>query len=190
MNKKIINFLFEAAALKRLKRTGWQILGENEESVAAHSYMVAVISYALAYEVGAKIQKVLTMALFHDFTESRMGDIYKLADGYVKGDVIKAANDAFAKVSFNKDLIILTKEYEDENTLEARIVHDADTLALCLELKQLIERGNIHAKVWFTANKDALRLDISKKIISEIENTDSQAWWVKEREKIHRGFKK
>lgn len=186
---RLANFLFEAATLKRLQRTGWQILGENEESVAEHSYMVCVVSYLLAKQLNADIGKTLMMSLFHDFTEARVGDIYKLADLYVKADIIKAASDALSNLPDWEEIVKITKEYEEGKTLEAKIVHDADVLALCLELKQLIEKGNRNAEEWLEGNKDRLHLDISRQLAREIQETDSQDWWKKERGKIHKRYK-
>src|SRR3990172_10660792 len=145
-SKTHADFLFEAATLKRLKRTGWQILGENEESIAEHSYMVAVISYLLAKELHADVGRVLSLSLFHDFSEVRVGDVYKLADCYVRVDELAAAKDAFAGSADPEELTGFFLEYEKEMTKESKIVHDADTLALCIELKQLVEKGNKHAK--------------------------------------------
>lgn len=186
----LANFLFEASTLKRLKRTGWQILGENKESIAEHSFMVAVISYVLAKKLNADLGRVFLIALFHDFTESRTGDVYKLADLYVEVDVIRAADDAFLNSPDKDELVNIIKEYEDEKTVESKIVHDADTLALCLELKQLVEHGNLHAREWFEANLKVLKLDESKDLLNQIKNTDSQDWWKKERDKIHKSIKK
>ena len=184
------DFLYEAAALKRLKRTGWQILGENEESVAEHSYMVAVISYLLAKQLHADVGRVLSLSLFHDFSEVRVGDVYKLADCYVKVDEMQAAKDSFDGSPDSKELMKFFQEYEDEKTTESKIVHDADTLALCIELKQLVEKGNKHARQWLEANKKVLRLPKSKKLYNEIVSTDSQAWWDTQRTQIHESFGK
>lgn len=184
------NFLFEATTLKRLKRTGWQILGGNEESIAEHSYMVCVISYALARLLHTDVEKVILMALFHDFTEARVGDIYKLSDLYVTADEKRAASDAFSNLVFGGDLEKIVQEYEDRESVESKVVHDADTLALCVELKQLMEKGNIHAKEWFDANIQALSLAQSKAIAEQLKFTNSQDWWKKEREIIHKGYKK
>lgn len=191
MKKKThADFLFEAAALKRLKRTGWQILGENEESVAEHSYMVAVISFVLAKQLKANTGRCVLIALFHDFSEVRVGDVYKLADCYVKVDEMQAANDAFDGSPEPRELMGYFQEYEKEATKESKIVHDADTLALCIELKQLVEKGNKHAKQWLEANKKALRLPKSKELYDEIVSTDSQAWWDTQRTQIHESFGK
>lgn len=189
-NKSTIDFLFEAATLKRLQRTGWQILGDNYESIAEHSFMVCVIAYVLGKQLNADLEKLLLTALFHDFTESRVGDIYKLSDLYVQADVLKAAAEGFSGLPFGDDLIRITVEYEKEETLEAKIVHDADTLTLMLELKQLIEKGNNNAREWFSANKDVLRIKEAKDLAVEIEQGNSQDWWKKERKEIHKSFKK
>jgi len=188
--KSLVNFLFEASTLKRLKRTGWQILGENEESIAEHAYMVSVISYILATELKANIEKVLLMSLFHDFEEVRTGDVFRLADKYIKVDKKRATRDAFANLPSSGKILKLTTEYEQRKTLEAKIVKDADTLALCIELKQLIEKGNIHAIEWLEHNINQLILDKSRKIGNKLKHTNSHDWWRKEREEIQKQLKK
>ncbi len=188
MKNKISDFIFEASALKSLQRTGWQILGGNEESIAEHSFMAAVIAYTLAAQIGADKEKAALMALFHDLGEARTGDVYKLADLYVSADNVKATKDALAKLPDSGIMEKLFSEYEEEKTLESKIVHDADTLALVVELKKMMENGNENAKEWFGANYKCLHLDISKEVFKDIEKGNSQDWWKKEREKIHGSF--
>jgi putative hydrolase of HD superfamily len=182
------NFLFEAGTLKRLQRTGWQILGGNSESIAEHSYMVGVIGYVLAKLEGADVKRVLIMSLFHDFEEARIGDIYKLADLYVNADKNKAIGDFVKNSPDDSELLQVVKEYEKSETLESKIVHDADTLSLCLELKVMVEGGNTNAKEWLEGNFKRLKLDLSKKLLSEIVKGNSQDWWKKERDKIHKNY--
>src|SRR3989304_6332566 len=136
MKSNQADFLFEAAALKRLKRTGWQILGDKQESIAEHTFMVVVISYVLAKKFKVNLEKVLMMALFHDFEESRTGDVYKLADLYTKTDKKKAVKDSFSPLKNSKYMLSLVEEYNKGISIEAKLVHDADTLALCVVLKQ------------------------------------------------------
>jgi 5'-deoxynucleotidase YfbR-like HD superfamily hydrolase len=57
--KKIVNLIYEAAVVKRLKRTGWQILGDNEESLGEHIFMTAVIAYLLGKELRVNLEKVV-----------------------------------------------------------------------------------------------------------------------------------
>ena len=191
MNKKSVKFLFEAATLKRLQRTGWQILGGgNQESIAEHSYMVCVISIVLAQNLKVNLEKILTMALFHDLSETRIGDIYKLADLYVKTDEKKARRDVFSNLNDDKKTLSILDEYDKKLSLESKLVHDADTLALILELKQMIENGNLNARDWLSANIDCLKLEKSKELAREMETANSQDWWKKERKEIHKSFRK
>lgn len=182
----LINFLFEAATLKRLKRTGWQILGDNQESVAEHTFMVCVISFVLAEKLKADLEKVLLIALFHDFEEARTGDIYKLADLYTHVDKKKAKTAAFSKLPQSAKISELLMDLQSSKSLEAKIVRDADILSLCFDLKQLIEKGNINAREWLDANLEALKLDGAKKIGRELTKSNSQSWWQNERKILHK----
>lgn len=51
--KQLANLIYEAANVKRMLRTGWQRLGDNEEGVGEHSFMTAVIAYLLAKQINA-----------------------------------------------------------------------------------------------------------------------------------------
>ena len=72
--------LIELQRLKRLDRTGWTLRGlpNGTESVAAHSFGVTVAAMLLADEIRARgtevdLEKVLRMALLHDWAETRVG---------------------------------------------------------------------------------------------------------------------
>ena len=184
-NKHLVHFLFEISTLKRLQRTGWQILGSGGESIAEHSYMVAVISYLLAEQTGADIGETLLMALFHDIEEARTGDVYRLAKLYVTVDKDQARTDALKRLPKRNRIEKLLGEYDQRKTLEAKIVKDADNLSLCLELKMLVEKGNTHAGEWLDANIGALQLKESKDMGNALLKTDSQGWWKKERDIPH-----
>ncbi|MBI2641023.1 HD domain-containing protein [Candidatus Roizmanbacteria bacterium] len=186
----LANFLFEAQVLKRVQRTGWQILGENEESISEHLYLTSIITFILAKQMKVNTEKVLTMALFHDFHETRVGDVDKIGLNYLKRDVEKANKDIFEKLSFGKELLQLLIEYEEKKSLEAKLVYEANVIALTIELKTLVDKGSIHAKEWLEANKERVRLKESKALIKEIMHTDSQDFWKEIRDKLHGSFKK
>jgi putative hydrolases of HD superfamily len=178
MNKSI-NLIFEAATVKRIQRTGWQILGDNRETLGEHTFMTAVIAYLLAREIGTSetlnMEKILLMSLFHDFHEARTGDIDKLSTFYVKRDTQKANDDIFA----DRDIALLSvvNEYEDKQSPEAKIVYEANILALLVELKQLLEKGNANAQEWLTENTKRLRLPKARQFAQGIQKTNSQSWW-------------
>lgn len=186
--KKITNLIFEAAVVKRLKRTGWQILGDNEESIGEHSFMTAVVSYILAQQMKLSIEKILLMSLFHDFHESRTGDMDKINKLYLTRNEGQANKDIFASVDPN--LLEMVNEYECKKTIEAKVVYEANIIVLLVELKRLEENGNIHAREWITKNSDRLRLPESIKLTKALLSANTQDWWKQMRQKIHIEFKK
>jgi len=194
--KKITNLIYEAAVVKRLLRTGWQIFGDNEEGVGEHSFMTAVIAYFLARETSANpstklrinMEKVLIMSIFHDFHEARTGEQDKIAKFYTKRDQDKANEHIFKDI--DSDLLVMLNEYEEKESLEAKVVYEANVIAFSVEVKLLLEKGNTHAKEWLLANNTRLRLPQSIALAQELTNTDSQNWWKSIRETIQEEFAK
>lgn len=186
--KKIINFIFETSALKRLPRSGWQTLGVSFESVAEHSWHAAIIGYVIASLSGADAEKVALILLFHDIAEVRTGDINKLQAHYVKDDETKAVNDQTKGLPFANKYKGLIDEYFGKKTIEAKIAHDADVLALLVRLKEHMDKGNTQADRWFFANRDRLRTKIGIELGQALEKVDSQDWWNYIKTKVHKSY--
>src|SRR5947209_12195820 len=77
----MLSVLLELQRLKRLDRTGWVLRGlpPGAESVAAHSYGVALAAMLLADECTARgvelnVERVLRLALRHDLKGARTGE--------------------------------------------------------------------------------------------------------------------
>src|SRR5438552_18759718 len=86
---KVLKALVELQRLKRLDRTGWTLRGlpNGTESVSAHSFGVGVTAMLLADEFIAQgvvidVERVLRMALLHDWAEVRVGDMPRTATEY------------------------------------------------------------------------------------------------------------
>src|SRR3989344_7555580 len=186
--KHITNLIYEAAVVKRLKRTGWQILGDNDEGVGEHTFMTAVIAYFLGKQLNANLETVLTMSVFHDFHEARTGDLDKIATFYMTRDQEKANRDIFEKV--DSGLLVTLNEYEEKKSLEARIVYEANVIAFGVELKLLIEKGNTHAQEWLDANIKRLRLPEAVVPANDLAQANSQDWWKHLRKTLHEEFSK
>ncbi|MBI5620080.1 HD domain-containing protein [Candidatus Gottesmanbacteria bacterium] len=191
----LANLVYEAAVVKRLKRTGWQILGDNEEGVGEHTFMTCIIAYFLAKEIagsrpglvpGINMETVLTMSVFHDFHEARTGDLDKLAKFYMTRDQEKANRDIFSGV--DDELLKTLTVYEKRETLEAKIVYEANVIAFLVELKLLIEKGNSHAKEWVDANITRLRIPEAIALAKDLAKTSSQDWWSSIRKTLHEEF--
>lgn len=190
------NLVYEASVVKRLLRTGWQRMGDNEEGVGEHSFMTGVIAYFIAREINGQtdvtrrvnMEKVLVMSIFHDFHEGRTGEMDKLSKFYMTRDQDKANSDIFKNI--DDELLQILNEYETRDSLESKVVYEANVIAFSVECKLLLERGNIHAPEWLEANSKRLRLPESVRLMDELTKTDSHDWWKKLRQEIHEGFAK
>ncbi len=183
--RDIVNFLFEVGILKKIARSGYQFLGSGSESVAEHSFRVAVIAYLLAKnEPKADMQKVLLMSLFHDFHEARTGDHNYVNRRYVIVDEDKAVGDLAQKLPFGQEIVSLIDEFNSKGTLEARLSHDADQLDFILELKRQLDLGNRSAAEWLRYSVKRLITDFARKLADEIVKTDSSDWWFKKSEEL------
>ena len=183
--KHIANFLFEIGILKKTPRSGYQFLGTGNESVAEHSFRVAVIGYLLAKnEPKADMQKVVLMSLFHDFHEARTGDHNYVNKRYVTVNENKAVNDLARKLSFGQEIVSLIDEFNSRETLEAQLSQDADQLDFILELKRQQDLGNISAAEWLKYSVKRLITDFAKTLADEIVTTDSSDWWFKKKEEL------
>ena len=97
-NKAILNFLAESGMLKRIKRSGWWMLGiPHEESVAEHSFRCAVIGYVLSKMEGVDPYRATVISLFADLPEARINDSHKVANQYL--NTRQAEKKAFADQS-------------------------------------------------------------------------------------------
>ncbi|MDP1722436.1 MAG: HD domain-containing protein [Candidatus Gottesmanbacteria bacterium] len=194
---KITNLVYEAAVVKRMQRTGWQILGDNEEGVGEHTFMTSVIAYFLAKEIsgtrpgleaGVNMETVLVMSVFHDFHEARTGDLDKIATFYMTRDQDKANRDIFAGI--DDELLTTLNTYEEKETLEAKIVYEANVIAFLVELKLLEEKGNTHAREWLDGNLTRLRLPEAIELAKDLASSDSHDWWKNLRATLHEEFLK
>jgi putative hydrolase of HD superfamily len=177
---KIINFFFELGMLKKTPRSGFQFLGSGRESVADHSFRVAMIGFALSrMDSNVDPFKVVSMCLLHDLPEARTGDQNYVNKRYVAVDEPGAIADLADSLPFGDEIIDLLKEYRESETLESRLVHDADQLDLILELKEQNDLGNSYAVKWISFARQRLITSIAKEIAEEILTTDSTDWWFK-----------
>ncbi len=180
-----IHFLFEVGMLKRIPRSGYQFLGTGGESVAEHSFRVAVIAYVLAKsEPKADIRKVVFMSLFHDLHEARTGDHNYVNKRYVTVDEDSALTDLARSLPYGKEIVSLINEFNSRETLEARLSQDADQLDFILELKRQQDIGNRSAAEWLKYSVKRLSTDIAKKMAKEVMATDSSDWWFEKNEEL------
>jgi putative hydrolase of HD superfamily len=181
----IVNFLFEVGILKKIPRSGYQFLGTGGESVADHTFRVAVIAYLLAKsEPEADVQKAVLMSLFHDFHEARTGDHNYVNKRYVTVNEDRAINDLAHEIPVGAEIAALIHEFNSRESLEARLVQDADQLDFILELKRQQDLGNRSAAEWLKYSVKRLSSNFAKRLADEILKTDSSDWWFIKKEEL------
>lgn len=176
--KNIADFLFEAGMLKRTPRTGFQFLGSGSESVAEHILRTAYTAFCLAYiSKNVDKNKLILLALFHDFLEARTGDLNYMNKKYTTIDEKKAMEDAIKGLPFEEELRQLFQELWNGETLESKLLKDADNIELLLQLKEQKDLGNPYAEDWIFFTLQRLLTEEGKKLAEVIINTDSTNWW-------------
>lgn len=84
---RISDFLFEIGTLRNMKRMHCQALPQANDTIASHSFEVAITGITLAKMERADENKVLKMCLFHDMAEARTGDKNFIHSHYVKQEI-------------------------------------------------------------------------------------------------------
>jgi putative hydrolases of HD superfamily len=182
-SSKIISFLDELSRLKAVPRMGWLLRGVRDvESVADHSFGVAWVAMLLADRarqngLEPNIEKVLRMALLHDLTETRTGDLPATIKRYFDKAALHQADERIAKEMLAKlgaigeEYLQLWREYEARVSLEARIVKAADKLDLLLQALEYEKGGACNLlEFWENSETDFSALDIDELVTDLIEH--------------------
>jgi len=143
----LLGFFELANKLKWTERRGWvaKVKVREAESVADHSYLMALMCMVIAEQKGLDSNKVLKMALLHDLAESITGD-------YMPDDVSeraksdkeeKAMKNILNKLSpkIRASYSKLWKEYKKMSSKEAMLVHQIDRLEMALQARDYLKKG-------------------------------------------------
>ena len=183
MSQSIISLLIELQRLKRLDRTGWILRGlpNGTESVAAHSFGVGVTAMILADTLRSRgvtvdVEKILRIALLHDWAEARVGDMPRTATEFFGAAVRKQAEkSAFRQIVSESNVTGMNYEavyedYEERRSLEAKLVKAADVIDLLVEALAL-ERAGARGldEFWEVTASPDFQLDSpAREIVEEI----------------------
>lgn len=181
-NTKLLNFIAEAGMLKRVRRSGWWVLGiKDVETVADHSFRCVVIGYIIAHMENIKPYKVLVMTLFNDIHEARINDLHKMSQRYIKAQ--KAEDKAFAEQisslpkNIKSELSGFHAEYRKQKTKESIIARDADILECLIQAKEYQEHGYKEAFRFMKKAPRHLKTKSAKKLWSLAKRTSLNEWW-------------
>ena len=91
----ILDFFKTAVNLKNISRQGWidKLSLKHPESVADHSYSMAIMGMIISDLENYNSEKILKMILLHDLAESKIGDY--TPNKISKENKIKIENNAY-----------------------------------------------------------------------------------------------
>lgn len=177
-NNKIVDFLFETGMLAKTLRSGFSFLGSGEQSVAEHTNRTTYIGYVLAEMIeGADVSKVIQMCMFHDIAEARVSDLNYVHQKYTDRHESEAVKDLTEPLPFGDKIKNLIHEYEERESLEAKIAKDADNLEFLLSLKEQKDIGNTRAKTWIPSLLKRIKIKEAQNLAEKIIERDSDYWW-------------
>jgi 5'-deoxynucleotidase YfbR-like HD superfamily hydrolase len=176
----VATFLHEAGHLKNLPRAGWLLLAiKPPESVAEHSFRVGLIGIVLAAIEGADPGRTAALCLMHDVHETRIGDIPSVGRSYVttaKPEAVTSHQTSVMPEEVAKLLQDLTGEYEDTETIESRVAHDADKVETLMQAREYAAQGYA-TEPWSDTSIQALRTESGKQLAQAIVAGDPHSWW-------------
>ena len=160
----ILDFFKTAVNLKNISRQGWmdKLSIKHPESVADHSYSMAIMGMIISDLENYNSEKILKMILLHDLAESKIGDF--TPNQISKENKIKIENNAYneiintlpeaIKLQYGK----LWEEYQNQESSESKIVHQIDKLEMALQAKMYQKEGSSKEAVesFFKSAKDEI----------------------------------
>ena len=181
----IVSFGYEAGQLKKLPRAGWLLAGiASPESVADHSFRVAVLAYVIAVQEGANPERAAALGLFHDFPETRIGDVPSVGKPYVRtADPNKVIADQTAALpaSLAAHITALVAEHESAKTPagtpESRCSRDADKLELLLQAREYQAQGNQLVQPWIDSMIPAITTPTGLALAKAAQDLSPSVWW-------------
>jgi 5'-deoxynucleotidase YfbR-like HD superfamily hydrolase len=177
----VATFLHEVGFLKRLPRAGWLMLGiKHPESVAEHSFRVAITGIMLAALKGADVGRTASLCLLHDSPEARIGDIPSVGRAYVstmKAEAVSSHQTASMPDAPGQVIRELVQEYEAEDSIEAQLAHDADKIETLLQAREYRAQGQYNTEPWQESSVTGLKTEVGKDLAQAIDATDPEEWW-------------
>ena len=189
---EIVNFLFEVGTAKNIVRSHRQVINWSNDTIASHSFRVAIIGLILANleKVGkedksssspfaaARVNgdKVLKMCLLHDLAELRTGDANFINKFYRTENEEKAIQDQWENIVGGKELISLLKEYNERKSKEAIIAKDADILDQIFLQKEYLSHRPYDFKKWHTYHEKKLKTKSALKIARLVFKIEIMDW--------------
>ena len=159
--------------LKELRRTGWIQRGvKDPETVASHSYAVALLTMIIADLRGLDVLDAVRMALIHDLAESTIGDLTPKMKAELKDleererkffeDLVKSMPKELAETYL--DAWRRFSKGEDE---VSRLVREVDKLERGLQAIKYLRKGYAEVREIYESALDELKDSELKKVLGD-----------------------
>ncbi|RLM78874.1 uncharacterized protein C2845_PM12G04650 [Panicum miliaceum] len=170
-----IDFLTLCYRLKTTKRAGWVKRGvQAPESVADHMYRMGVMALVAADLPGVNRDRCVKMAIVHDIAEAIVGDITP-SDNVPKEEknrMEKEALDHMCELLGGgpraQEIRELWMEYENNASLEAKVVKDFDKIEMILQALEYEKEQGRDLEEFFQSTAGKFQTDIGKAWAAEI----------------------
>ena len=178
----IIQTYFEFNQLKHLYRQGWLKRGVPEErceSVAEHTLGVAILAMMLAESTFPELDanKIIRMALIHDFGEIYTGDIIPV-DGVSTEEKHHREQEAVLQVlgrlPNGAEYIALWEEFEACESPEAKFIRQIDRLEMGFQSKIYELQGVLHTDEFTNSARRALTDENLQQILAVLDTFKNQ----------------
>lgn len=175
---QFVRAYFEFNHLKQLYRQGWLQRGlppERCESVAEHTLGVVVLAWWLAESrfPGLDVDRVLRLALVHDFGEIFAGD-FTPQDEVAPEEKSRLEEDAvrqvFGRLPQGEDYVSLWQEFESQESPEARFVRQIDRLEMAFQASVYEHQGFAPVNDFFASARRSVTQPELKEMLDELED--------------------
>jgi len=173
----IADFFHAVERLKLEKRKGWVMRKVKlPESVADHSFRLALMAMVFADEEGLDAGRAVKLALVHDLPEAVCGDAVAMPGDEERPErrrekferEQKALEQLLERLGGRAALEIRTLwgEFEERKTGEAILVYELDRLEAIFQAKEYAERQELKARmrVFFEYGNSRLRNERLRKV--------------------------
>lgn len=174
--ENLVEFAKKLGTLKRLKRTGWVKHNvPDPESVAEHSFRVAMLASIFAPQLGLDELVAIKMALIHDIGEAEIGDVITQIGKTVlpnHEDKIAQEKKAVATLSHlidREDFLRLFNEFEENKTPIAQLVKELDKLEMAIQAYEYETEHDIDLQTFFDNTHTHIKSKDMLLILEEIE---------------------
>ncbi|CAA0837289.1 Metal-dependent phosphohydrolase [Striga hermonthica] len=164
-----IDFLTLCHRLKTTKRAGWVRRGVKEpESIADHMYRMGLMALIASDIPGVNREKCMKIAIVHDIAEAIVGDITP-SDGIPKEEKSRREQEALKNMcellgggERAEEIRDLWMEYEDNSSMEAKLVKDFDKVEMILQALEYENEQSKNLEEFFESTAGKFQTDLGK----------------------------